>query len=178
MGMEIERKFLINEIPSNLEQYSVHIIEQAYLNIYPAIRIRRDGDTYYMTYKGVHSEDGIGQVEYNLPLYEPSYKHLLEKADGRIIRKKRYIVPINEDAYEESFLEEHPDIRARVKNGGIRIELDIFADSAPAPFEGLVLAEIEFPSEEAAAAYCPASWFKEEVTGRKEYSNAYMSGME
>ena len=178
MGIEIERKYLIDKIPSNLEQYPVHVIEQGYLNIYPAIRIRRDGENYYMTYKGVHSEDGIGQVEYNLPLYEPSYRHLLEKADGRLIRKKRYIIPINEDAYDEAFLEAHPDIRARVKNGGIRIELDIFADSAPAPFEDLVLAEIEFPSEEAAAAYRPASWFGEDVTGQKEYSNAYLSGME
>ena len=42
-------------------------------------------------------------------------------------------------------------------------------------FEGRVIAEVEFPDEESAKMYRPASWFKCEVTGDPKYSNASMS---
>ena len=50
--MEIERKFTIKHLPDNLDLYPVHTIEQAYLNTDPVIRIRREDDEFYMTYKG------------------------------------------------------------------------------------------------------------------------------
>ena len=50
--MEIERKFLIKELPANLDEYPCLFIEQAYLNTNPVIRIRRQDDEYYLTYKG------------------------------------------------------------------------------------------------------------------------------
>ncbi len=39
--MEIERKFLIKELPENLSSYKCLVIEQAYLCTEPVIRIRR-----------------------------------------------------------------------------------------------------------------------------------------
>ena len=81
MGIEIERKFLIKELPKNLESYNFHIIEQAYLTTAPVIRIRREDDTYYMTYKG---KGTISHEEYNLPLTEEAYNTLSSKADGNI----------------------------------------------------------------------------------------------
>jgi CYTH domain-containing protein len=156
MGVEIERKFKVKELPSDLENYKYHVIEQGYLNITPAIRVRREDDNYYMTYKSKKApvdsnDDHIGQTEYNLPLDQESYEHLIKKADGNVIRKKRYLIPIEND---------------------LTIELDVFG----APFEGTVIAEVEFPSEEAAKAYKPADWFGEDVTGDIRYSNAHMSG--
>ena len=50
--MEIERKWLINTIPSDLEQYPHHIIEQGYLNTTPVVRVRRQDELYILTYKG------------------------------------------------------------------------------------------------------------------------------
>ena len=50
--MEIERKFLIKELPGDLDNYPCHRIEQAYLNTNPVVRIRRQDDTYILTYKG------------------------------------------------------------------------------------------------------------------------------
>ena len=50
MGVEIEKKFLVSRIPDNLSVYDFHMIEQAYLNVHPAIRVRREDDIYYMTY--------------------------------------------------------------------------------------------------------------------------------
>ena len=79
--MEIERKYTIKELPANLDSYPCHLIEQAYLNTKPVVRIRKEDDNYYLTYKG---SGMMAREEYNLPLNEESYYHLLEKADGRI----------------------------------------------------------------------------------------------
>ena len=38
--MEIERKYLIRELPERLEQYPCRQIEQGYLNTDPVVRIR------------------------------------------------------------------------------------------------------------------------------------------
>ena len=75
MGVEIERKFTVKEAPEGLDKLPMHVIEQAYLNVRPAIRVRKQDDTYYMTYKGARSanEGEIGQVEYNMPLDAASY---------------------------------------------------------------------------------------------------------
>ena len=54
---------------------------------------------------------------------------------------------------------------------GLSIELDIFK----APYEGMFLAEVEFPSEEAAKAYQPPKWFGEDVTYSAEYHNSTLS---
>ena len=80
--MEIERKFLIKKLPDNLTSYKARKIEQAYLCTDPVVRVRRDNDDYYLTYK---SRGMIVREEYNLPLTKEAYGHLLAKADGNII---------------------------------------------------------------------------------------------
>jgi hypothetical protein len=44
--MEIERKFLLKELPSDLENYPVRHLEQGYLCTGPVVRIRKDNDKY------------------------------------------------------------------------------------------------------------------------------------
>ena len=187
MGIESERKFLVKDIPKNYGENISVPIEQGYLNVSPAIRVRRQGEQFFLTYKGGRGEEivtdsddilgdsfatgGIGQTEYNLPLDEETYRHLLEKADGVIIRKTRYILPLNEDAYDPEYLEANAGLKARIATGTIKIELDLFKR----PRKGLMMAEVEFPSEDAAKHYKPAAWFGEEVTNNKEYSNAHLS---
>ena len=144
---EIERKYLIHTIPFDLKEYAFHDIEQGYLCTEPVVRIRKQDDTYYLTYK---SKGLMSREEYNLPLTAESYEHLKAKADGNIISKKRYLIPL-------------PD--------GLTIELDVFA----APFEGLWIAEVEFSSEEQANAFTPPEWFGEEVTWSSEYHNSTLS---
>ena len=63
--MEIERKFTVRKLPDNLDSYPFHIIEQAYLNTDPVVRIRREDDAFYLTYKG---KGMMAREEYNLPL--------------------------------------------------------------------------------------------------------------
>lgn len=144
--MEIERKFTVKQLPQNLADYPYHIIEQAYLNTDPVIRVRRQDDDYYMTYKG---QGLLAREEYNLPLNRLSYEHLKEKSDGNLISKKRYLIPC----------------------APYTIELDIFEP----PFAPLIIAEVEFPSIEAANAFLPPDWFDEDVTNDPSYHNSNLS---
>ena len=185
MGIEIEKKFTVKHLPEDIEKYPFHEIEQGYLNVFPAIRVRREDERYYMTYKaskerfvdcGLGEEYGInegdiGNIEFNLPLDKENYIHLAKKADGNVIRKKRYLLPLNEDAFEKGFLADNPELSEAIAKGEIKIELDVFK----APFEGRILAEVEFPSEEAARNYNPAEWFDEDVTGDRRFSNSQMT---
>lgn len=147
--MEIERKFLISaeNLPKNLEAFDSHQIEQGYLCTVPVVRIRRQDDSYFLTYK---SKGLLAREEYNLPLNKEAYEHLKPKADGIIISKTRYLIP---------------------EKDGLTIELDVFH----APYEGLYLAEVEFASEEKAKAYVPPVWFGEDVTYSTKYHNSSLS---
>ena len=144
--MEIERKFLIDNLPSGLEGYPCHRIEQAYLCTDPVLRIRRKDEVFILTYKGAGF---LKRVEHEFPLTKEAYDHLLEKADGNRIMKNRYLIPYTP----------------------YTVELDVFDP----PFAPLVLAEVEFPSEEEAEQFIPPDWFGEEVTYDPAYTNAAMS---
>lgn len=145
--MEIERKFLIHTLPQDLSQYPCRQLEQGYLCTDPVVRIRREDNDYYLTYK---SKGLMVREEYNLPLTPDAYKHLLSKVDGILISKKRYLIPLTES---------------------LTIELDIFeGELAP-----LLLAEVEFDTEEDANAFIPPKWFGEDVTYSTEYHNSTLS---
>ena len=145
--MEIERKFLPAKPPEHLERFQKHQIEQGYLCTNPVVRIRRSDDEYYLTYK---SKGMLAHEEYNLPLTAEAYEHLKPKADGRIIEKTRYLIPLDDK---------------------LTVELDVFAgDLAP-----LILAEVEFSSEEEANAFVPPAWLGEDVTFDRRYHNSTMS---
>ena len=98
--MEIERKFLLKALPDDLSNYPCHRIEQAYLCVDPVIRIRKENDDHYLTYKG---HGMLAREEFNLPLSEEAYRHLLTKVDGNIISKKRYLIPLNNPGFKEGY---------------------------------------------------------------------------
>ncbi|SES84448.1 CYTH domain-containing protein [[Clostridium] polysaccharolyticum] len=154
--MEIERKFLVKQLPDQLEQYQCKIIEQGYLSHNPTLRIRKSNENYLLTYK---SKFGIGQDEnrtakveneVEVPLNEESFLHLKAKTDNHMIVKKRYLIPLEE---------------------GLTAELDIFKEQ----LEGLRLVEVEFASEEAANRFVPPVWFGKDVSLDRRYTNGYLS---
>ena len=159
--MEIERKFTIKQLPENLESYPSHHIEQAYLCIAPVVRIRKQDNDFILTYKG---SGMMAREEYNLPLTAEAYYHLREKADGNIISKRRYKIPLMNPGFKEGSPVPPDDY-------SLTIELDIFDP----PFAPLIMAEVEFGSTEAANAFLPPDWFAEDVTYRREYHNSFMS---
>ena len=147
--MEIERKYLIQRLPEDYETYPHTEMEQGYLCTSPVVRIRKDGDNYTLTYKGCGL---MVREEYNLPLTKEAYEHLRPKTDGNLIHKIRYRIPLGET---------------------YTIELDIFLDSL-AP---LMLAEVEFPTEEEANCFLPPDWFGKDVTFQTDYHNSTLSQM-
>lgn len=144
--MEIERKFTVKHLPENWEQFPKKRIEQAYLCTDPVVRVRRKGEEFWLTCKG---KGFLAREEFELPLSEEAYCHLMKKTDGLVVVKERYHIPY----------------------GDYTIELDVF-DGVLAP---LVIAEVEFPSVEEAMAFRPPVWFDRDVTEDPEYSNASLS---
>lgn len=146
--MEIERKYLIITPPEGYETYPFHQIEQAYLCTNPVVRIRRQDEEYWLTYK---SKGLLMREEYNLPLSEDAYRHLLTKADGLVLTKRRYLIPL--------------------EGSSLTIEFDVFQGS----YQGLMLAEVEFPDEVSARNFIPPDWFGQDVTFSGEYQNSRLS---
>lgn len=153
--MEIEKKYLVNQMPDHLEQYDKWQLEQCYLCERPAIRIRRKNDEYILTYKNRPVESGTGAnplclaQEMEAPLTKEAYEHLKEKADGICIVKTRYRIPY----------------------GGHTIELDVFHEK----YDGFCLAEVEFSSIEEGQNFIPPDWFGRDVSGDIRYTNSYMA---
>ena len=144
--MEIERKFKVKRLPEGLDRYPKSRIQQAYLCREPVVRVRQRDDELWLTCKG---RGLLTREEFELPLSREAYDHLLAKADGTVITKDRICIPLGERT----------------------IELDVFHGS----LEGLLLAEVEFPTEGDALAFTAPDWFGEEVTYDPAYCNSNLS---
>ncbi len=147
-SMEIEKKFLVKELP-DLSKYPKKEISQAYISVRPVIRVRRSDEKRILTIK---SGGLMQREEFELFLSEEEYENLLEKAEGLVIEKTRYLIP---------------------EKDGLTIELDVFHGV----LDGLIMAEVEFPSPEAAGSYIPADFFGREVTDDPAYQNSSMTKM-
>ncbi len=145
MGREIERKLLVEELPSDLEAWSAKRLEQGYLAITDEaeIRIRRTDDAAWLTVK---SSPGLSRVEEELALDAGAFERLWPLTEGRRLAKVRHT---REDA------------------PGVVFELDVYEG----PLAGLATLEVEFASEDAARAWAPPAWVGREVTGDKAYAN-------
>ncbi|MCQ2609795.1 MAG: adenylate cyclase [Lachnospiraceae bacterium] len=151
---EIERKWLVHEVPcdimSHLSTYKKKEIIQGYISHSPHIRIRYDGEKYYLNFKRVIESEDIEREEYEYEITKSDYVILSKKTEGIIIYKTRYEIPIED---------------------GLIIELDFFHKE----YDGLIYAEIEFEDKEKAIAFVPKDWFFKELTGKIEYTNAGLS---
>jgi adenylate cyclase len=144
--MEIERKFLVLEMPPESMQAPSAQIEQGYLVIGAdgsEARVRRTDGVGTLTVK---TGKGMTRGEYEIELSDPQFETLWPASEGRRLVKTRY----------------------RIDGGdGLTIELDVYVGS----LEGLMVAEVEFPDEPAAAAFRPPPWFGAEVTDEDSYKN-------
>lgn len=154
--MEIEKKFLLRKVPKSLESYEKKEMEQGYLCTDPVVRIRRSNEDYILTYK---SRMGMEQVsdgdvrvnhEVEMPLTRQGYEHLREKIDGNLIKKSRYLIPLDDSHVGE---------------------LDVFEGA----LKGLSFIEVEFSDKEDARAFEPPEWFGENVSDDHRYSNSFLS---
>lgn len=152
--MEIERKFAVLKIPSDLEKYEKKEIEQGYLCIKPTVRIRKSNNEYTLNYKwkqkDLQEKIAIQNIEYTMPLTKENYEVLLNKIENNLIKKERYKIPIND---------------------GLTVELDVFHGN----LEGLVFAEVEFPDLEIAEKFDKPDWLGRDLCFDKRFDNTLLS---
>lgn len=155
--MEIEKKFRIQKMPENLDSYEKKVIEQGYLCTDPVVRIRKSNEDYILTYKSQLGLKENKRIQINheeeMPLTREGYYHLREKTDGNLIQKTRYLIPLED---------------------GHTGELDVFGGV----LAGLCFIEVEFTHEEEAESFSPPSWFGDNVSGDRRFSNCYLSDCE
>ena len=148
--MEIERKFLVPDLPDNLERHPSAAIDQGYLALMPEgveVRIRRKGPDCFLTVK--HGP-GLNRIEVELPLPAAQFDLLWPLAAGRQLRKIRYDLP-------------GPD--------GLVFELDVYAGA----LAGLQTVDVEFPDVASAHAFQPPAFFGREIGGDPDYRNERLS---
>jgi CYTH domain-containing protein/CHAD domain-containing protein len=140
---EIERKFLIGEMPGGESGRTE--IEQGYLALddQAEVRLRRAGDELLLTAK-----TGSGEVreEVEVPIDRGAFESLWPLTTGRRVRKVRHYVPLGGDR---------------------RAEIDVYEGE----LEGLRTVEIEFGSRQEADRFEPPAWLGEELTGDERYAN-------
>lgn len=153
--IEIEKKYKVKKLPSNLMKFDHMTIEQSYLNKGGApIRLRKfiKGNEVRCIFskKARVAEGSFECVEHNIELPENLYQEFLSAKEGRTIIKTRYKIPLTD---------------------GLKIDLDVFHDF----FEGVCVAEIEYTSIEQANNYKVPDWLGEELTDSEKLANGYMA---
>ena len=141
--MEVERKFLVHH-PPELDGTDSDEIEQGYLAIgnEGEVRLRRKGERLLLTVK---RGSGLSRDEAEVELDSVAFERLWALTEGRRLVKRRHVLP-----YED-----------------LKLEIDVYLGD----LEGLVVAEIEFPTEEEAREFRPPRWLGEEVTEDHRYRN-------
>ncbi len=152
--MEIERKFLVKTLPTNLENYQKKEISQGYISdINPTIRIRKLGDKHILTIKSVANIQSDKQYlmnnEIEFEITKEKFDNLSTKVDDNFIEKTRYFINL----------------------GDVTAELDIYHNA----LSPLITVEVEFESELQALDFKPPEWFGQDVTADVRYKNFSLS---
>ena len=155
--MEIERKYLVRELPANLDSYPHVEIEQGYLCTSPTLRIRKAGDAYILTVKEkvITESSALHNREEEFSLSADKYELLKAKCDGRMVSKTRYRIDLRRSEGDGMY-------------SNLVAELDIFHGHN----EGLRLVEVEFPDTATADSFVKPDWFGEDVSKDKRYRNS------
>lgn len=148
---EIERKFLVRQLPENLAEFRHAQIEQGYLAIAPdgvQVRLRKAGEDHSLTFKRGR---GGAREEREVQLTAEQFAVLWPGTDGKRLAKTRYDVPL----------------------GAFVIEIDVYSGR----HAGIVVAEVEFDDELTALGFEKPEWLGEDVTHDARYSNQLLASV-
>lgn len=144
VGIEIERKFLVDAIPAGVSAEEGELLRQGYLALdgmtEVRLRLQQGGASLTIKHGG-----GRTRIEEALELDERQAEALWPLTDGRRVEK----------------------VRRRVDHDGHTVEIDEYSGA----LAGLCVAEVEFADEASAAAFGPPGWFGAEVTDDDRYKN-------
>jgi CYTH domain-containing protein len=149
MGTEIERKFLVDRLPPDIENLTGKSIRQGYVIAAEGgieLRVRQKQSACYQTVK---MGEGLSRTEIEIELSPDQFNRLWPYTDGRRVSKTRYTFPV----------------------GDHTAELDRFEGN----LEGLLLVEVEFASVDDARDFTPPDWFGRDVTEDKHYKNKHLA---
>ena len=165
MNKEIERKYAIDKLPSEIKITKINNIEQAFIysDGNTIVRIRKNTNMKENTIEYIYTVKTTGDIQYknnsnigqkyeiekNISCAE--YEKLIQKKISNIINKTRVVMPIENN---------------------LKVEIDIYHDY----LEGFLTAEIEFPNEEEANKFNKPNWLGKEL-GYKELSNRKLAEM-
>ena len=146
MGMEIEHKYLVEGDSYRWEAYQTCEIQQGFLSRDPerTVRVRIRDDKAFLTIKGKGEGASHPEFEYEIPLEDA--QQMMKLCQPPIIVKTRYLV----------------------MHEGNRWEVDEFHGD----LQGLVIAELEVPSEDYTFPLPPFVGI--EVTGDPRYYNSQL----
>lgn len=149
-NQEIEHKFLVANDSYRRLASEQHIIRQGYLCLEPGrtVRLRLWDERAILTIKAAAPKGSIARFEWEKELSADDFKALFPLCHPGAIDKVRYIVPIGD---------------------GLKVEIDEFHGQN----EGLVLAEIELPTED--THFEKPEFLGEDVTSDPRYYNSYLS---
>lgn len=169
-NIEIERKFLVRDDSYKaLATSSVHI-RQGYLSRSASCTIRvrvtqtststqTSTPTAFLTIKSAPAANGFAHYEFEKPISVDEANELLQLALSGIIDKRRWLIPIHSLPFREE-----SEVGSQ-----LLCEVDeFFGDNA-----GLVMAEVELPSED--TPFVHPDFLGDEVTFDKRYYNSYLS---
>ena len=147
MGLEIERKFLVDPSKWTPTGQGIHLV-QAYLSLdpNPTVRIRIAGEMAYVTIKGRSDTISRPEFEYEIPVQDAM--ELQKMAISNPVKKTRY----------------------KILHKGFLWEVDVFSGKN----EGLIMAEIELEAED--QEFPKPGWLLEEVSDDGRYYNSFLSG--
>ena len=146
---EIERKFLVKQLPSNLNECENRWIEQGYLAATrdgTQVRLRKAGTRHTLAVKRGR---GHNRQEWEIDLIPEQFNELWSGTEGRRLKKTRYEIPYGDHV----------------------IEVDVYDGRN----HGLVVAEVEFDDDEQCTRFIPPKWFGKEVSGKSRYSNVKLA---
>lgn len=146
MGVEIERKYLVNTQLWKPSSGGTDL-RQGYLCRTPerTVRVRIGGDRAWITVKGVTQGISRPEFEYEVPVSDA--REMLALCDGPLVEKTRYL-----EEYE-----------------GQTWEVDVFHGAN----QGLVIAEIELDDPDQAVEL--PVWVGRDVSGDRRYANSSLS---
>ena len=147
MAQEIERKFLIKGDFRPFVVKSARIV-QGYLSsdLERTVRVRIKGEKGFITIKGIGNESGASRYEWEKEIPVEEAQELLKICEPGVIDKVRHFIKVDPCIYE--------------------------VDEFHGENEGLIVAEIELPSED--AVFAKPEWLGEEVTGDVRYYNSML----
>ena len=149
MGVEIERKFLVNSDAFKQQATSQTRIVQGFLNTDPerTVRVRIRGEKGFLTVKGASNESGTTRFEWETEISAAEAANLIDLCEAGILEKVRFEVPLGKHMFEvDEFLGEN---------------------------KGLILAEVELKHED--ERFERPDWLGQEVTGQVQYYNSQLS---